>query len=161
MSKFSIDRSKGKISDIKHNIEIKKNELSKLQENKKALLDAGTDIQASDIDENVQRILMEKINSSLEENAEKGEELSNEMNSDFDSIETMKLETDESIKSNQKEKVKLEQKKALLERFGLGSYLENGISELEDNYTNLENLNENLIETEKELSEVSQKLSTL
>ena len=38
MGNFSLDRSKGKVSDIKQNIENKKGELAQLEENKQKLL---------------------------------------------------------------------------------------------------------------------------
>ena len=161
MAGYSIDRNKGKVSDIKQNIENKKGELSKLEENKQALLDAGTELQASDLDEDVQQVLMEQINRALEENAEKGDEISDQMTSDVQDIEEMRQETQESMQSNEEEKSKLEQKKALLDRFGLGGALEEGISELDDNKMQLEEFMDDLMNTEQELTEVSQKLRSL
>ena len=161
MAGISLDRNKGKVSDIKQNIESKKGELSQLEENKQKLLEAGTDIQASDIDEDVQKILMEKINQSLEENSEKGEQLSQEMNTDVKDLESMKQEVDESKKSNEQERSKLEKKKELLDKVGLGGSLEEAISELNNNYMNLEDFQASLTETQKELNSVSQRLSSL
>lgn len=158
---FNLERNKGKVDEIKQNIEAKKGELAKLEENKEKLMDAGTDIQGSEIDEEVQETIMEQINRALEENAEKGTELSGEMDSDARQLDELKQETSESISSNDEQKSKLEQKKALLDRFGLGGSLEDAISELDDNKQDLEEFNEELIETEKEMHEVSHKLSSL
>ncbi|MBQ4648476.1 MAG: hypothetical protein IJB76_04880 [Clostridia bacterium] len=158
---FNLERNKGKVDEIKQNIEAKKSELAKLEENKEKLMDAGSDIQGSEIDEEVQETIMEQINRALEENAEKGTELSGEMDSDARQLDELKQETSESISSNDEQKSKLEQKKALLDRFGLGGSLEDAISELDDNKQDLEEFNEELIETEKEMHEVSHKLSSL
>jgi len=158
---INLDRNKGKVSDIKQNIDNKKGELAKLEENKEKLLEAGTDIQGSDIDENVQKQILQEINQALEDNAEKGQELSDEMNDDANDLEEMKQETAESMDSNDEERSKLEQKKALLDRFGLGGSLDDALSELDDNKKDLEEFNDTLIETEKEMHEVSQKLSSL
>lgn len=158
---FNLERNKGKVDEIKQNIEAKKGELAKLEENKEKLMDAGTDIQGSEIDEEVQETIMEQINRALEENAEKGTELSGEMDSDARQLDELKQETSESISSNDEQKSKLEQKKALLDRFGLGGSLEDAISELDDNKQDLEEFNEELIETEREMHEVSHKLSSL
>ena len=158
---INLDRNKGRVSDIKQNIENKKGELTKLEENKEKLIEAGTDIQASDIDENVQKQILQELNLALEDNAEKGQDLSNEMNDDANDLEKMKQETLDSMGSNDEERKKIEQKKALLDRVGLGSSLYDALSELDDNKKDLEEFNESLIETEKEMHEVSQKLSLL
>lgn len=158
---INLDRNKGRVSDIKQNIENKKGELTKLEENKEKLIEAGTDIQASDIDENVKKQILQELNLALEDNAEKGQDLSNEMNDDANDLEKMKQETLDSMGSNDEERKKIEQKKALLDRVGLGSSLDDALSELDDNKKDLEEFNESLIETEKEMHEVSQKLSLL
>lgn len=158
---INLDRNKGRVSDIKQNIENKKGELTKLEENKEKLIEAGTDIQASDIDENVQKQILQELNLALENNAEKGQDLSNEMNGDANDLEKMKQETLDSMGSNDEERKKIEQKKALLDRVGLGSSLDDALSELDDNKKDLEEFNESLIETEKEMHEVSRKLSLL
>lgn len=83
------------------------------------------------------------------------------MNGDANDLEKMKQETLDSMGSNDEERKKIEQKKALLDRVGLGSSLDDALSELDDNKKDLEEFNESLIETEKEMHEVSRKLSLL
>lgn len=161
MANFSIDKTKDKISDVKRNLDTKKGELEQLETKKNSLLDAASDIQASNIDEETQRTVMELINESLEETSEKGAELSNEMSADFESIESMKQEAQESMESNQQERASLEQKKSLLDKMGLGGKLEESISELDSNRQELTDLTSSLAETEKELSAVSSKLDML
>lgn len=158
---FNVEKTKDKVSDVKRNLDVKKRDLEQLESQKQALLDAVTDIQASDIDEDTQRTVMDLINQSLEETAEKGSELSQEMTADFENIENMKQETQASIESNQKEKSGLERKKALLDKMGLGDKLEESIHELDDNKQILTDLNLSLAETEKELNAVSAKLDML
>lgn len=158
---YSLERNREKTNEIKKNIETKKGELASLEENKKALLDAGTDVMGSEIDEEAQRKVMDLINSELEANSEKGKELSSEMSSDMSTLDSMKDENQRSLESNVEERSKLEQKKSLLERFGLGGKLEQSISELDDNRQRLDEFNSDLIETEKELSDTSSKLSML
>ncbi|HIR89568.1 MAG TPA: hypothetical protein IAC96_11535 [Candidatus Fimimorpha faecalis] len=161
MSNYNIDRTKGKVEDIQQNLEVKKGELKELKANKEKILEAGMNIQASKIDEKVQRQLMESINDSLKENAEKGEALSKEMEGDFKDIENMKQETNESEKSNLEEKDRLERVKNFLEPFGLDKKIEEGIRILEDNHEQLEDIKNSLISTEKELNNVSNQLNTL
>lgn len=161
MAGFRIEDKKNKVSDIKKNIETKKGELEQLENRKQELLDAGTDMQGSEIDEDSQATIMELINGALEDNAEKGKELSSEMNRDLESIEGMKQETQDSVKSNESQRKSIESKKALLDKFGIGKKLESAISELDANRGQLDSLNDSLIETEKELSDVSAKLGML
>lgn len=158
---YSIDRSRGKVSDIKQNIEQKRNESKSLEENKRELLDAGLEIQDSDLEENVQRRLLQEIAEALEDNSEKAEELSDEMNPDVTDIEDMKQETQLSTESNMSERSSLEQKKQLLDRFGIGSSIDAAISDLDGNRADLEDFMESLIDTGKELDDLARRFSTI
>ena len=158
---YSIDKTKNQINEIKKNIEVKKGELTKLEETKQALIEGGMEIQGSKLDEKTQKIVMDVIDSALDENAEKGEELASDMNTDMSVLEDMKQETQESMESNSQERASLERKKAMMERFGLGRPIEEGISELDDNSQELSDVQQALIDAQKELSDVSTKLSSL
>lgn len=158
---YSIDRSRGKVSDIKQNIEQKRNEAKSLEDNKRELLDARLEIQDSDLDENVQRRLLQEIAEALENNSEKAEELSDEMNPDVTDIEDMKQETQLSTESNMSERSSLEQKKQLLDRFGIGSSIDAAISDLDGNRADLEDFMESLIDTGKELDDLARRFSTI
>lgn len=158
---YSIDRSRGKVSDIKQNIEQKRNEAKSLEENKRELLDAGLEIQDSDLEESVQRRLLQEIAEALEDNSEKAEELSDEMNPDVTDIEDMKQETQLSTESNMSERSSLEQKKQLLDRFGIGSSIDAAISDLDGNRADLEDFMESLIDTGKELDDLARRFSTI
>lgn len=158
---YNIESTKGKISEIKKNIETKKGELSDLEKNKQALLDAQTSVQGADLDESVQRAVMDAINGALEANSEKGKELNQEMNSDMSALEDMREETQESMESSKAEQGKLEQKKALLDKLGLGRHLEQGISDLGENQQELKGIDDELIQAQRELSETASKLDML
>lgn len=158
---YSIDRSRGKVSDIKQNIEQKRNEAKSLEDNKRELLDARLEIQESDLDENVQRRLLQEIAEALENNSEKAEELSDEMNPDVTDIEDMKQETQLSTESSISERSSLEQKKQLLDRFGIGSSIDAAISDLDGNRADLEDFMESLIDTGKELDDLARRFSTI
>ena len=158
---YSIDRSRGKVSDIKQNIEQNRNEAKSLEDNKRELLDARLEIQDSDLDENVQRRLLQEIAEALENNSEKAEELSDEMNPDVTDIEDMKQETQLSTESSISERSSLEQKKQLLDRFGIGSSIDAAISDLDGNRADLEDFMESLIDTGKELDDLARRFSTI
>ena len=147
--------------DIKQNIENKRGEASQLEEQKQKLLDAGMEVQDSDLDEDVQQALMDLINQALEDNSEKAEEISSEMNADVSDIEEMKQETQDSMASNRAQRASIEQKKSLLDRFGIGSSLDAALSELDDNQTNLEGFMDSLIETGKELDDLASRFSSI
>lgn len=157
----NIDKVKDKQGDVKRNLDTKKKELSQLEERKQALLDSGIDVQDSDMDESTKRLVMEQINQALEENAEKGNELSDEMQDDLDSLTEMKDEVSEMMESTEQERKSLENKKSILDRFGLGKNIDSAISEMNDSKIQLDSVNESLLEDEKELKEISHKLSNL
>lgn len=158
---YNIDRSRGKVSDIQRNIENKRSEANALEENKQELLDSRIEIEDSDLDENVQRRLVREIANALQENREKAQEISDEMNADVADIEEMKQEAQVSMESNASVRASLERKKQLLDRFNAGSSLDAGLVDLEDNRMDLEGFMDSLIDTGKELDDLARRLSTI
>lgn len=61
-------------------------------------------------------------------------------------LEEMAQEVDESKSDTESERGKLEQKKVLLDKFGLGASLDNGISEMDDSLSQLEDLRSSIID---------------
>lgn len=161
MGNHSIDRVKEKQNDIKRNIEQKKDELNQLEQRKQSLLDSGTNIQNSDMDDETIKVVMELINQELEENSEMGKELSNEMQNDLSFLTEMKYEVNEMKESTEKNLNNLEQKKSILDKFKRANNIDSAISEMEDSKVQLDELNNNLIDTEKDLTETSQRLGML
>ena len=157
----NIDKVKDKQSDIKRNLDTKKKELNQLEERKQALLDSGIDVQNSDMDESTKRLVMEQINQELEENSEKGKEFSSEITDDLMSLEDMKQEISEMTESTEQERRNLEQKKSILDKFGLGKNIDSAISEMDDSKSQLENVHGDLIETEREVSDIARRLNSL
>lgn len=158
---YNIDRSRGKVSDIQRNIENKRSEANVLEENKQELLDSRIEIEDSDLDENVQRRLVQEIANALQENREKAQEISDEMNADVADIEEMKQEAQVSMESNVSVRASLERKKQLLDWFNAGSSLDAGFVDLEDNRMDLEGFMDSLIDTGKELDDLARRLSTI
>lgn len=158
---YNIDRSRGKVSDIQRNIENKRSEANALEENKQELLDSRIEIEDSDLDENVQRRLVQEIANALQENREKAQEISDEMNADVADIEEMKQEAQVSMESNVSVRASLGRKKQLLDRFNAGSSLDAGLVDLEDNRMDLEGFMDSLIDTGKELDDLARRLSTI
>lgn len=157
----SIDKITDTQKDVQRSLEQKKGELSQLEENKSALLEAGTEVQGSEMDEKVKQTVMELINSELEANAEKGKEKSQEMTEDLQKLESSKEEVETMKESSASERQKLENKKNLLERFGLGGQMDSAISDMENHEQELDDLHQSLMDDEQELNAVSQKLSGL
>ena len=158
---YDLKRNSGKVSEIRQNIESKKSELAQLEMQKTELLDAVMDVQGAELDDKVKTEVKDAINSALEANKNKGYELSNEMGSEAKQLEEMKQDTQESIDSARNEKGKIEKKQKMLERFGFGDKLDGAIQELDNNITELGEVNEEIISALQELSQVSQKLSGL
>lgn len=95
MAKFNIDRSKGKVTDIKGNIDTKKKELSDLEKKKQQLIDGRLELDDAHMDEETQRIVAEGLAKAREKIAERGKELSSELDSDASMLEEMAQETDD------------------------------------------------------------------
>lgn len=161
MGGFRIEQVKNKETEIKSNIENKKKEYDDLSATKEKLMDAGFEVQSSDIDDNVKNTIMEMINAGLNENSEKGDKLSCEMNSDLEALQDLKDDTRQSLDSNLSETEKLQKKKEWLDKIGIGGVLDNSISELQENQKELENLTESMLETERELMDVAHRLNSL
>ncbi|MCD7950678.1 MAG: hypothetical protein LUG12_10535 [Erysipelotrichaceae bacterium] len=161
MGKFNLEDTKKKISDVKGNLEGKQEELEKAKESKQALLNAGTDIQGSELDEETQRLVMEFINEAIEENSEKAKEISSEMNNDLEQIEDMKQEVDDNLIENDEQKSKLESTKGILDKFGIGDKLDGAMTELDENHEKLDETNLELNDVEKELMDLSSELQNI
>lgn len=158
---YNVEKTKNKISEINSNIETKKGELCNLEKNRQELLDAEMSVQGADLDEKVQKTVMDAISRALEANAEKGQEISTELNENMSDLEDLKQSTQNSLESSKSEEAKLEQKKAILDKLGLGKNLERGISDLENNQRELGDINKELIDAQREISDVSTRLNLL
>ena len=161
MKSFKIEQAKSKQNEIRKNIEQKENRLRELDESKEKLMEAGMEIQASDIDEEIKNTIMDRINSGLKEISEKGKEETEEMDGNLKELEEIKSETEESLESNLSESEKLAAKKEFLDKLGLGRTLDNAVNDLQSNQQDLESLKESLLEDEKKLMDIAHQLENL
>src|SRR5699024_9508890 len=83
---YDIRKTKSEIKEIKQNIEQKKNEVGRLEQQKQALLDSMTQVEGSSIEEEAKQVVHEAINHAIEANREKGEQLSSEMGRDAQTL---------------------------------------------------------------------------
>lgn len=83
------------------------------------------------------------------------------MTDDLMSLQDMKQEVLEMTESTKQERQKLEQKKPVLDRFGLGKNIDTAISEMDTDMSQLESVQGELIEIEHEISDVAHKLNSL
>lgn len=162
MSNFNINESKQKINEVKKEIIKKKEYASQLEKNKMDIINAETSVQGcEELDDSVQRKILECINNELEVNSEKAKEASDELGEQLDILTEEREKTEDSIAENESESKKLEETKNNLSKFGLGKSMENAIGELEKNRKELGDLKEFIIESEHELSDVSNKLNVI
>lgn len=161
MGSHSIDKIKDKQCDVKRNIDTKKSELSQLEQRKQSLLDSGTEVQNSNMDDEIKKQVMELINGELEMNSDKGKELSSKMLDDLQSLTEMKIEVSEMLESTEDNRQKLEQKKSILDKFGLGKNIDSAISDMSSSENQLNELGDSLLGTEEELNKTSQRLNML
>lgn len=158
---YDLSKSKEGIKEIKTNLENKKGELSKLEEQKQQLLDAITDVEGAKIDDSTKKVIEDSLKSSLEANKNKGGELSNELGKEMKRMEEIKQDAMESMSDASNQKSSLMKKKSMLDRFGIGKMLDGATKHLDQNMKDLEEVKDDSIETMRELEQASLKASTL
>lgn len=161
MAKFNIDSSRGKVTDIKGNIDTKKKELSDLEKKKQQLIDGRMELDDAHLDEETQRIVAESLAKAREKITERGKELSTELDGDASMLEDMAQETDEVKADTDAELKKTEQKKAMLDKIGLGSPLDNAISKMTDSSSQLSDLRSSISEAAQEVRNLQTQLGNL
>ena len=158
---YDVSKSKDGIKEIKANLEKKRGELSKLEEQKRELLEAVTDVEGTKIDDSTKRIIEDSLKNSLEANKQKGGELSDELGKEMKRMEAIKQDAMESISDASDQRSSLMKKKDLLERFGIGKMLDGATKKLNENIKELEDVKNDSVETMRELEKTSLKAGTL
>lgn len=161
MAKFNIDSSKGKVTDIKGNIDTKKKELSDLEKKRQQLIDGRLELDDAHMDEETQRIVAEGFAKAREKITERGKELSSELDSDASMLEEMAQETDDVKSDTDAQRKKTEQKKALLDKVGLGASLEGAINKMTDSSAQLSDLRSSITETSQDVRNLQTQLDNL
>lgn len=161
MAKFNIDSSKGKVTDIKGNIDTKKKELSDLEKKKQQLIDGRLELDDAHMDEETQRIVAEGLAKAREKITERGKELSSELDSDASMLEEMAQETDDVKADTEAQRKKTEQKKAMLDKVGLGASLDNAINKMTDSSAQLSDLRSSITEASQEVRNLQTQLGNL
>lgn len=161
MAKFNIDSSKGKVTDIKGNIDTKKKELSDLEKKKQQLIDGRLELDNAHMDEETQRIVAEGLAKAREKITERGKELSSELDSDASMLEEMAQETDDVKSDTDAQRKKTEQKKALLDKVGLGASLDSAINKMTDSSAQLSDLRSSITEASQEVRNLQTQLGNL
>jgi len=161
MTKYNIDNSKGKVTDIKGNIDTKKKQLSDLEKKKQQLIDGRLELDDAHMDEETQRIVAEGLAKAREKITERGKELSSEMDSDASMLEEMAQETDEVKADTDAQRKKIEQKKALLDKVGLGGPLDSAINKMVDSSAQLSDLRSSITEASQEVRNLQTQLGNL
>lgn len=158
---YSIEKTKNRLSEIKEKIEAKKSEMANLEQNKREILEAGSEVTGSNLDERTQGVVMDSLSQSLEANAQRGRELSSEMNADLQDMEAARQENQVSLESNEKETANAERVKGLLDKFGAGSAMDKGLAALNENRKELTDLDHELAKTQQEIFDLSAKAGML
>lgn len=161
MAKFNIDSSKGEVTDIKGNIDTKKKELSDLEKKKQQLIDGRLELDDAHMDEETQRIVAEGLAKAREKITERGKELSSELDSDASMLEEMAQETDDVKSDTDAQRKKTEQKKALLDKVGLGASLDSAINKMTDSSAQLSDLRSSITEASQEVRNLQTQLGNL
>lgn len=156
MGAFNLESSRSEVKEIQSKNVERQGQIKNLEQSKQALMDARMEMENDDaLDESIKRTIIDALNSGLEENTKKGQEISDEMQTDVERIETITEETDASITDVEQKRASLEQKQSILEKFGLGAAIESGIKEIDNNRNDLEGLRDEATDVAKELDEIA------
>ncbi len=158
---YDTKKNKEQIQEIKSTLESKRGELSQLEQQKQELLGAITELSGHTLDDKTKQVVNDSLKQALEKNKEKGTELHNRIGESLKTLETIKQDTQESMDSAAQEKSSIEQKKKMLDRFGIGGVLESATGELNQNIKELEEINDDSIKIMSELEKISQKAGHL
>lgn len=158
---YDTTKNKEKIQEIKSSLESKKGEVSQLEKQKQELLGAITELSGLNLDDKTKQVVNDSLKQALERNKEKGEEVSEQVGKSLKTLESIKQDTQESMESATQEKSSIDQKRKLLDKFGIGGTLDNATSELNRNIKELEEINDDSMKTMSELEKISHKAGHL
>lgn len=158
---YDLRKNREKVKEIKTNLETKKNKIDQLESNKKQLVEAVMELSNMKITDQSKQIITESINSAIEQNKEKGLEVSNEIGQDLKDIESIKQDTMESLKDANIEKSNIDKKKNMLNKFGMGGALDKASGEIQSNISELNELKDDSINVMRDLEKASQKAGNL
>lgn len=147
MANFSLEKSRQKVSDKGQSIAAKKGQLEKLETGKQQALDARTEIESSDISEEAKEAIIESLNAKMEQIAEQGEELSDEVGDDLKELEDIKQEAQEAEDSAEDQEKKLEDRAAVVEKLrGLSGLFDGAIGQVETDARQIGEVKDSIIE---------------
>lgn len=161
MANFNFEKAHSRTGELRQSVENKKGIVEKLETTKKQINDARTEIEGSDISEESKEVIIEAFNEKREEISEQADQLSDELGSDLKELEDVIQEVKESQDSNQDEQKRLEQKKSLLEKLGMGAVMQESIDILKRDDSQLEDLIHAVIDARKEAEEAASRASRL
>lgn len=161
MTSFNLEKTGQKINETKRSIGMEKVQVENLTETKEQTLTAISELQGADISEEAKESAIGALNAKLEQVSEQGDKVSDELGEHLSELEDTKQEIQETIDSNQDQQKKLEQKKALLEKIGMGETMDKTLDILDNESNQLDNLLADTIEAMKEANEASMKAQML
>ena len=161
MARYSIDRSKSNVSEIKERIQDTQKRWENLESLKQKILYGGIDLESANMDEEARIVLSEGLRKAREKITERGKELSSELNEDKAELEEISQETSDVQADTEAQLRSSEQKRMLLDKVGLGGSLDNAINKMDSSIGELSDLQSNISDATNELTMIQMRLNDL
>lgn len=153
-SKFNLDSSKGKISDIEKKLDEKSDKKSSLEKGRESVNEAQESIRGLGLEDSVEQSFLDKLSEQQSEIDEQRDQLYSEIDEAENELNEILEETKEETEKTEQGKSSLEAAKKVLENDNLGAALESGLSEAERRISELSDF-------QNETSKVHERLAQL
>lgn len=153
MAKFSIEKNSSRINELRQEVESKKEMAENLKATKEELVAARSEIEGSEVSDEAKEAVAQSLELRREQISEQAQEVGDEIGNSLSELEEMMQEVQTVEESNKVQQKNIENKMAILEKFGYGGLLENGLDILQNESEQIEELKNAIIEARKSAEE--------
>lgn len=159
MASFNIKETRGKTAEAGRKIEGMSAQMDTLKQKKNQLLEARTELEGAEIDEESKEMIREGLSSMMEQTQEDAESLSDKIGEQTEILEENMQETQEAEAETTRAKSSMEKKAAFLESLGIHGVLDGVQGKLESDLQSIEAVQAEIIEARK-MGEDAQRIAS-
>lgn len=161
MANFNIKEVRGKMVEAGRKIEAMSAQMDTLKQKKEQLLEARTELEGANIDEESKELLREAVSSMIERTETEAENLSDQISEQTGILEEGMQETQEAEAETASTRSSMEKRASFLESIGAQGMLEGSIDKLTDDLESIEALKSEIIEMRKKGEDAQRIASTM
>lgn len=159
MANFNIKETRGKTSEAGRKIEGMSAQMDTLKQKKDQLLEARTELEGADIDEESKELMREGLSSMIEQTEDDAGSLSDQIGEQTAILEESMQEAQEAGDETARAKSSMEKKAAFLESLGIHGVLDGVQGKLESDLQSIEAVQAEIIEARK-MGEDAQRIAS-